>query len=82
MAGGCLKPDQSRDKIRPQPLQAWLFVITASALKWSSTFFEAPALTTQSISTGASMRGLAMLINRCRAIDSMPAKGLATHAAK
>jgi hypothetical protein len=59
----------------------WSFVITAFEVKWSSTFFEAPALTTQSTSTVASMPGLAMLANQCRAIDSVHSKGFATHAA-
>jgi hypothetical protein len=60
----------------------WSFVITAFEVKWSSTFFEAPALTTQSTLTVASMPGLAMLTNQCRAIDSASAKGLATNAAQ
>ena len=53
----------------------WSFVIMAPAARWSSTFSETPALTTQSISTGASMPGLAMSTHQCRAIDSVRPKG-------
>jgi hypothetical protein len=51
------------------------FVIMALAVKWSSTFSEAPTSTTQSISMAASMLGLAILTNRCRAIDSVRPQG-------
>jgi hypothetical protein len=37
----------------------WSFAIMALAVRWWSTSFEAPALTTQSTSTAASMLGLA-----------------------
>jgi hypothetical protein len=46
----------------------------ALAVKWSSTFSETPALTTQSTLTGASMPGLAMSTYQCRAIDSVHPK--------
>ena len=52
----------------------WSFAIMALAVRWSSTFFEAPALTTQSTSTAASMLGLARSTNQCRAIDSVHSK--------
>jgi hypothetical protein len=58
----------------------WSFVIMALAVKWSSTFFEAPALTTQSTLMAASMLGLAMSTNQCRAIDSVHSKGNCDHA--
>jgi hypothetical protein len=58
----------------------WSFVIMALAARWSSTFFEAPALTTQSTSTAASMLGLARSTNRCGATDSVRPKGNCYHA--
>ena len=48
--------------------------IMAPAARWSSASPETPALTTRSISTGASMPGLAMSTRQCRAIDSVRPK--------
>jgi hypothetical protein len=58
----------------------WSFVITAFEVKWSSSFFEAPALTMQSTSTAASMPGLAILTHQCRAIASVHSRGKCDHA--
>ena len=52
----------------------WSFAIMALAVRWSSTFSEAPALTTQSTSTAASMLGLAKSTHQCGAIDSARSK--------
>src|ERR1700729_2667506 len=59
------------------PMNQLLVVIATMALavRWSSTSSEAPALTTQSTSTAASMLGLARSTNRCRGIDSVRPKG-------
>jgi hypothetical protein len=53
----------------------WSFAIMAPAVRWSSTFCEAPGLTMQSISMAASMLGLATSTNQCRAIDSVRQTG-------
>src|SRR6516225_2066627 len=47
----------------------------AFAVRWSSTFSETPALTTQSTSAAASMPGLARSTNRCGGIASLQPKG-------
>jgi hypothetical protein len=48
----------------------WSFVITALGVRWSSTFFETPALIMQSTLTAALMLRLAVSTHQCRAIDS------------
>jgi hypothetical protein len=58
----------------------WSSAIMALAVRWSSTFSEAPALTTQATSTAASMLGLARSTNRCGAIDTVRPKGNCDHA--
>ena len=61
----------------------WSFAIMALAVRWSSTFSETPALTTQSTSMAASMLGLPRSTNQCGAIDRAHSKRrFATHAAE